>query len=283
MKNLKGKVAVITGGASGLGRAIADVCVREGIKIVIADIEDKALQQAASELQYMGAEVLPVRCDVSKSNDVQRLADKTYETFGACNLLFNNAGVAGGKRVWETTEADWEWELGVNLWGVIHGVRIFVPRMLAQDDECYVINTASVAGLVNPTMSASYNVTKHGVVALTETLYHDLNEVNAKIHAAVLCPAYVNTGIGESSRNRPEALQNPIDIVSAEQQARHESLKQALIKGKKTAADVANDVFAAIADDKFYILTHPRIMPSVQMRFDDIVAQKNPTNPLHTK
>lgn len=283
MKNLQGKVAVITGGASGLGRAIADGCAREGMKIVIADIEDKALQQAASDLQQMGAQVLPLKCDVSKTADVQRLADKTYEAFGACHLLFNNAGVAGGKRAWETTEADWQWELGVNLWGVIHGIRIFVPRMLAQGDECYVINTASVAGLLTPTMSASYNVSKHGVVALTETLYHDLNEVGAKIHAAVLCPAYVNTGIGESSRNRPDILQNPNEKISADQQARHELLKQALIKGKKTAADVANDVFAAIAEDKFYILTHPRILPSVQMRFDEILNQRNPTNPMQTK
>jgi NAD(P)-dependent dehydrogenase (short-subunit alcohol dehydrogenase family) len=283
MKNLKGKVAVITGGASGLGRAIADVCVREGMKIVIADIEDRALQAAASELQYLGAEVLPVKCDVSKAADVQRLADKTYEAFGACHLLFNNAGVAGGKRAWEATEADWQWELGVNLWGVIHGIRIFVPRMLASGEESYVINTASVAGLLNPTMSASYNVSKHGVVALTETLYHDLNEVGAKIHAAVLCPAYVNTGIGESSRNRPEDLQNETEVISEAQQARHELLKQALIKGKKTAADVANDVFATIAEDKFYILTHPKILPSVQMRFDEILHQRNPTNPMQTK
>jgi NAD(P)-dependent dehydrogenase (short-subunit alcohol dehydrogenase family) len=283
MKNLQGKVAVITGGASGLGRAIADVCAKEKMNIVIADIEDKVLQQTASDLQQMGAQILPVKCDVSKAADVQRLADKTYETFGACHLLFNNAGVAGGKRAWETTEADWQWELGVNLWGVIHGIRIFVPRMLAQGDECYVINTASVAGLLTPTMSASYNVSKHGVVALTETLYHDLNEVGAKIHAAVLCPAYVNTGIGESSRNRPSDLINQNETISADQQARHELLKQALIKGKKTAADVANDVFAAIAEDKFYILTHPRILPSVQMRFDEILHQRNPTNPMQTK
>jgi NAD(P)-dependent dehydrogenase (short-subunit alcohol dehydrogenase family) len=283
MKNLKGKVAVITGGASGLGRAIANVCVREDIKIVIADIEDRALLAAASDLQYMGAEVLPVKCNVSKAADVERLANKTYEAFGACHLLFNNAGVAGGKRAWETTEADWQWELGVNLWGAIHGVRIFVPRMLAQGDEGYVINTASVAGLINPTMSASYNVSKHGVVALTETLYHDLNEVGANIHVAVLCPAYVNTGIGESSRNRPEDLQNAEEKISAEQKARYELLKQALLKGKKTAADVANDVFAAIAEDKFYILTHPRILPSVQMRFDEILNQRNPTNPMASK
>jgi NAD(P)-dependent dehydrogenase (short-subunit alcohol dehydrogenase family) len=283
MKNLKGKVAVITGGASGLGRAIADVCVREGMKIVIADIEDRTLQQATSEIQGMGAEVIGVKCDVSKSADVQRLADKTYETFGACHLLFNNAGVAGGKRAWETTEADWKWEMGVNLWGVIHGVRIFVPRMLASGEESYVINTASVAGLLTPTMSASYNVTKHGVVALTETLYHDLNEVGANIHAAVLCPAYVNTGIGESARNRPADLKNANEKFSADQIARYELLKQALLKGKKTAADVANDVFAAIAEDKFYILTHPRILPSVQMRMEEIIAQKNPTNPMQTK
>lgn len=283
MKNLKGKVAVITGGASGLGRAIADVCVREGMKIVIADIEDRTLQQATAEIQGLGAEVIGVKVDVSKADDVQRLADKTYETFGAAHLLFNNAGVAGGKRAWEATEADWQWELGVNLWGVIHGVRIFVPRMLVQGDECYVINTASVAGLLTPTMSASYNVTKHGVVALSETLYHDLNEVGAKIHAAVLCPAYVNTGIGESARNRPTDLKNQSEIISADQQARYELLKQALLKGKKTAADVANDVFAAIAEDKFYILTHPRILPSVQMRMEEIIAQKNPTNPMQAK
>jgi NAD(P)-dependent dehydrogenase (short-subunit alcohol dehydrogenase family) len=283
MKNLKGKVAVITGGASGLGRAIADVCVREGMKIVIADIEDRTLQQATSEIQGMGAEVIGVKCDVSKTADVQRLADKTYESFGGCHLLFNNAGVAGGKRAWETTEADWKWEMGVNLWGVIHGIRIFVPRMLASGEEGYVINTASVAGLLTPTMSASYNVTKHGVVALTETLYHDLNEVGAKIHAAVLCPAYVNTGIGESARNRPADLKNAEEKISADQQARYELLKQALLKGKKTAADVAEDVFAAIAEDKFYILTHPRILPSVQMRMEEIIAQKNPTNPMQVK
>ncbi len=283
MKDLKGKVAVITGGASGLGRAMANVCVREGIKIVIADIEDRTLQAAASELQGMGAEVLPVKVDVSKSKDVERLADKAYETFGGVHLLFNNAGVAGGKRAWEATEADWQWELGVNLWGVIHGIRVFVPRMLASGEEGYVINTASVAGLLTPTLSASYNVTKHGVVALTETLYHDLNEVGAKIHAAVLCPAYVNTGIGDSARNRPVELRNETEAVTPEQIARYENLKQALLKGKKTAADVANDVFAAIAEDKFYILTHPRILPALQMRYDEILHQRNPTNPMQAK
>jgi NAD(P)-dependent dehydrogenase (short-subunit alcohol dehydrogenase family) len=205
MREFTGKVAVITGAASGIGRGLAQRCVEEGMRVVLADIEAPALAQAEAELRGAGATVLAVPTDVAQARAVEALAERTMQTFGAVHLLCNNAGVGAGGSIWESSLDDWEWVLGVNLWGVIHGVRSFVPLMLAQDTACHVVNTASIAGLLSYHPSASYQVTKHAAVALSEHLYHSLAERQAKIGVSVLCPGWVRTRILESARNRPAA------------------------------------------------------------------------------
>src|SRR5215831_13355553 len=188
MKEFKGKVAVVTGAASGIGRALAEGCVREGMKVVLADVEVESLTKTEASMKAAGATVLAVRTDVSQARDIEALAQKTLDAFGAVHLLCNNAGVWTGASIWESTIADWEWVLGVNLWGVIHGVRFFVPVMLAQDTECHIVNTASIAGLIAYPGAGIYKVTKHGVVTLSETLYYELAERGAKVHVSILCP-----------------------------------------------------------------------------------------------
>ena len=280
MKNFRDKVAVITGGASGLGRAMADRFAREGMRIVLADVEPDALAQAETEMKAAGAKVIGVRTDVSKAAEVEALAQQAVAAFGAVHLAVNNAGVAPLGNAWENSVADWEWTLGVNLWGVIHGVRVFTPIMLAQGGEAHIVNTASVSGLLSPPGSAMYNVTKHAVVTLTETLYHDLALRKAQIGCSVLCPAYVPTAIVDSERNRPAPLQNPAQEKTAEQQARESLLRKAVTSGKVSAADVAEKVYAAVRDGRFYILTHPKIKPSIQWRMEDILQDRNPTSPM---
>lgn len=280
MKNFQGKVAVITGGASGLGRAMAERFAREGMRIVLADVEPNALAKAEAEMKAAGAKVIAVRTDVSKAAEVEALAQKTLAAFGAVHLVANNAGVAPLGNAWENSVADWEWTLGVNLWGVIHGVRVFTPILLAQGGEAHIVNTASVSGLISPPGSAMYNVTKHAVVTLTETLYHDLALNEARIGCSVLCPAYVPTGIVDSERNRPALLQNPAQKKTAEQLAREALLRKAVTSGKLSASDIAQKVYEAVRDNRFYILTHPRIKPSIQWRMEDILQERNPTNPM---
>ena len=203
MKEFKGKVAVVTGAASGIGRALADRSVQEGMKVVLADVEVEALAKTEAGLKSSGATVLAVPTDVSQARDVAALAQKTLEVFGAVHLLCNNAGVGTEAAIWESTLEEWEWVMGVNLWGVIHGVRAFVPHMLAQDTECHIVNTASMAGLISGPGLGAYKVTKHAVVSLSETLYHELAERGARVGVSVLCPGIVNTRIMESARNRP--------------------------------------------------------------------------------
>jgi NAD(P)-dependent dehydrogenase (short-subunit alcohol dehydrogenase family) len=280
MKEFKGKVAVITGGASGLGRAMAERFAREGMKLVLADVEPGALAKAESEMRAAGAAVIGVRTDVSRAADVEALAKRALSEYGAVHLVANNAGVSPLGNVWENSVADWEWTLGVNLWGVIHGVRAFTPLMLAQGGEAHIINTASVAGLISPPGSGMYNVTKHAVVTLTETLYHDLALKKSSIGCSVLCPAYVPTGIADSERNRPALLKNPAREPAAEELARESRLRKAVGSGRLTAADIAEKVFEAVRDNRFYILTHARIKPSIQWRMEDILQERDPTNPM---
>ena len=204
MKHFAGKVAVITGAGSGFGREFARIAARERMKLMLADIQRDALEEAVGEARALGAQAAGLRVDVASAPDVQRLADLTMEQFGAAHLLFNNAGVAGcGGFVWEASFKDWQWVLGVNLLGVVHGIRSFVPPMLKQDCECHVVNTASAAGLVCAPLMGVYNVSKHGVVALSETMFHDLRAAGAKVGVSVLCPAFVPTNIVHSERNRP--------------------------------------------------------------------------------
>jgi NAD(P)-dependent dehydrogenase (short-subunit alcohol dehydrogenase family) len=272
--NFKDKVAVITGAASGIGRAVADLCVREEMKVVLADFEKPALVQAQKELEATGASVLAVLTDVSKANEVEALAQNTLSAFGAAHLLFNNAGVVGGSTIWESTLADWQWVMGVNLWGVIHALRVFVPIMLAQDTECHIVNTASIAGLLPYHPAGPYQVTKHAVVALSEQLQHSLARRNAKVNTSVVCPGWVSTRIIDSERNRPPELQNELG---------YEPTWQREMPGLEPADNiamppqqVAEYMFRAIRTKQFYVLTHSQLNPVVRKHMEDLLRQPDP-------
>lgn len=283
MKNFKDKVAVITGGASGFGLEFANIAAELGMKLVLADVQQDALDRVQAQFKERGVPVLAQRCDVSKAEQVQALADATMKEFDAVHLLFNNAGVGSGGLVWENTQADWEWVLGVNLWGVVHGVRIFTPLMLAcaRNDpgyEGHIVNTASMAGLLNAPTMGVYNVSKHAVVSLSETLYQDLDLVEAPIGASVLCPYFVPTGISQSHRNRPGDMQNPGGPTASQKAAQIMSDK-AVSSGKVSAAEVAQRTFDAIRAGQFYIYSHPEALGNVRDRMEDIVNQHNPGDP----
>jgi len=277
MREFRDKVAVITGAASGIGRALAEHCAQEGMKVVLAGINAENLKQTQLALEADGATVTSVQTDVSKLGDIEALAERTLSTFGAVHLLVNNAGVAAGSNIWESTWADWEWVIGVNLWGVIHGLKVFVPVMLAQDTEGHIVNNASIAGILSYHPSAAYQVTKHGVVALSEQLHHSLVQQNAKIKASVLCPGWVHTQIMNSERNRPAELQNEPrnKPLSPQQESVIREMYQALQAGI-LPQQVAEHTFRAIRAEQFYILTHPEYNPMVQKRMEDILQQRNP-------
>ncbi|ATQ77208.1 hypothetical protein CR152_23830 [Massilia violaceinigra] len=283
MKNFQDKVAVITGGASGLGREFAKRAAGLGMKLVLADVQQDALDATRAELEGEGAQVLAMICDVRKGEQVQALADAAMARFGAVHLVFNNAGVGSGGLIWENSEADWEWVLGVNLWGVIHGVRIFTKLMLecAKDDPAYeghIVNTASMAGLLNAPTMGVYNVSKHAVVSLSETLYHDLQLVEAPIGASVLCPYFVPTGISQSHRNRPEDVKMTGGPTASQKAAQAMTVK-AVESGKVSAGDVAQTTFDAIRDGQFYIYSHPGALGNVGERMEEIVKGVNPGDP----
>jgi len=282
MKDFAGRVAVVTGAGSGFGREFARIAAGLGMRLALADIQPQALAATADELRAQGAQVLAETVDVSRAADVERLAQRTLDAFGAVHLLFNNAGVAAGGLVWEHSVKDWEWVLGVNLWGVIHGVRTFVPIMLAQGDDCHVVNTASVAGLLSPQMMGIYNVSKHGVVTLTETLYQDLRVTGARIGVSLLCPAFVPTGIAQSHRNRPETLRETT-APTASMLASQKASEKAVASGRISADAVAQQTFEAIRENRFYVITHPKILASVELRLQDVVAQRNPSDPFSFK
>lgn len=283
MKNFQDKVAVITGGASGLGREFANTAASLGMKLVLADVQQDALDKAVAELEGQGAQVLAMICDVRKGEQVQALADATMARFGAVHLLFNNAGVGSGGLIWENTEADWDWVIGVNVYGVVHGVRIFTKLMLecAKSDPSYeghIVNTASMAGLLNAPTMGVYNVSKHAVVSLSETLYHDLQLVEAPIGASVLCPYFVPTGISQSHRNRPADVAMQAAATPSQMAAQAMTVK-AVESGKVSAADVSQLTFEAIRNGQFYIYSHPGALQGVADRMDEIVHQKNPSDP----
>jgi NAD(P)-dependent dehydrogenase (short-subunit alcohol dehydrogenase family) len=265
MKAFADKVAVITGAASGIGGAIAARCAKERMRIVLADIEAPALALAEKELKGSGAEVLGVLTDVSKGDDIGALARKTIDAYGAVHLLFNNAGVGAGSTAWESTLNDWQWVIGVNLWGVVHGIRAFLSIMLDQDAKGHIVNTASVAGLVSYAPDAPYHLTKHAIVALSEKLYYDLAFRGANVRVSVLCPGMVNTRIMDGARNRPPELQDDRSelIVTPEMVAAYEAQRQA-IEGGMSPNQVADCVFQAIVDDRFYILTHREYTPLIE-------------------
>jgi len=279
MKRFAGRVAVVTGAGSGLGRELALRFAREGMKLALADVDEAALAKTETDLKAAGTVAIAVRCDVSNGADVKALAARTLDAFGAVHVVCNNAGIAPLGVVWENTVADWQWTLGVNLWGVIHGVRVFTPILLRQDDEGHIVNTASVAGLIAPPGMGMYNVSKHAVVALSETLHHDLALRGAKVRCSVVCPAYFPSGIAESERSRP-AVPSETRAKSAEDLERDAKMRRAVQSGRLSAADIANRVFEAVRDERFYVLTHPRILPAVEARMRDILEGRNPGNPL---
>lgn len=283
MEHFTGRVAVITGAAGGFGRAFAQAAADLGMKLVLADVDAHALETASSALQEAGHEVLAMVCDVRKGAHVAELADAAMIRFGAVHLVFNNAGVGAAGLVWEHTEADWEWVLGVNLWGAIHGVRAFTPLMLecARRDpgyEGHIVNTASMAGLLNAPALGAYNVSKHAVVSLSETLYHDLKLVEAPIGASVLCPYFVPTGIAQSERHRPGDLRAD-GAPTASQRAAQALVERAVAAGRVSAADVARLTFDAIRRGDFYIYSHPQALDAVAERMDAIVHGTLPPDP----
>jgi NAD(P)-dependent dehydrogenase (short-subunit alcohol dehydrogenase family) len=273
MKDLKGKVAVVTGAASGIGNGMATRFAEEGMKVVLADIEEGPLADAEKKLADQGATVLAVPTDVTKGDQVDALAAKTFETFGTAHVVCNNAGVATGGPMWTLTEADWQWVLGVNLWGVIYGVRAFVGRMVEQG-EGHVVNTASIAGLTSAPLMGPYNVSKHGVVTLSETLSGELALHGSPVKVSVLCPGWVNTRIHEADRNRPPELQqdNP-DNTMADM---GRQMLESLVASGLPPSEVASRVVDAIREERLYILTHPEMMPMVEKRMEDILQGRTP-------
>ncbi|MDR7295373.1 NAD(P)-dependent dehydrogenase (short-subunit alcohol dehydrogenase family) [Pelomonas aquatica] len=278
------KTAVITGAGSGFGLETARLAAGRGMNLVLVDVQADALEKAAAE--FTSVEVLSRVVDVAKADQMEALAAAVQQRFGAPHFVFNNAGVGSGGLIWENALSDWEWVLGVNLMGVVHGVRLFTPMMLAaaKADPGYsghIVNTASMAGMLNPPNMGVYNVSKHAVVSLTETLYQDLSLVTDQVHASVLCPFFVPTGINQSHRNRPGefAAGKPTksQLISQAQ------TDKAVSSGKLTAADVAAMVFDAIDHDKFYIFSHPQALAGVQTRLEDVMLQRNPTDPFADK
>jgi NAD(P)-dependent dehydrogenase (short-subunit alcohol dehydrogenase family) len=284
MSTFTGGIAVITGAASGFGLEASRIAAREGMRVVMADVQADALERAATEVRALGAEVLAHRLDVSKAAEVEALAAATLARFGTPTFVFNNAGVGAGGLIWEHTLKDWEWVIGVNLMGVAHGVRVFTPLMLAAaaaDSRWrgHIVNTASMAGLLNAPNMGVYNVAKHAVVSLSETLYQDLNLVTEQVHAHVLCPYFVPTGISQSHRNRPQALSDQGASPTRSQLIAQAMSEKAVSKGRVGAADVAQAVFDAMAANRFYIYSHPQALGGVRIRMEDVLAGRNPSDP----
>jgi NAD(P)-dependent dehydrogenase (short-subunit alcohol dehydrogenase family) len=278
MNNFNGKTAVITGAASGIGLSLAKHAAAKGMNLVLADIDEAALSTAVGQLNLPADRVLALRTDVRHAAEIKALADAAYGKFDALHLLFNNAGVALARTTWEHTVADWEWILQVNLWSVVHGISEFLPRMQAQGGQAHIVNTASVAGFVSNPGMAAYNVSKHGVVTLSETLSLELQMTQSPIGVSLLCPAWVPTGIGNSERNRPSdvAQTNPIEGLTAQLNKR---IGKAISSGQLTADDMAVETFNAIAERRFYVIPHSYMFPVIETRMKEILSQQNPTLP----
>jgi NAD(P)-dependent dehydrogenase (short-subunit alcohol dehydrogenase family) len=288
ISDFKNKTAVLTGAGSGFGLECARIGAKLGMNLVLADVQQDALDRAVAEMQAAGAPVLAMRVDVSKADQVEALGAATLARFGAPHFVFNNAGVGSGGLIWENTLQDWEWVIGVNLMGVAHGIRIFTPMMLAaaaQDPafQGHIVNTASMAGLLNAPNMGVYNVSKHAVVSMSETLYQDLALVTEQISASVLCPFFVPTGISQSHRNRPDEHKATGAKPTKSQLIGQAMSDKAVGSGKVSAADVAQMVFDAIAANQFYIYSHPKSIASVQVRMEDILMSRNPTDPFAHK
>ena len=275
MKDLKGKIAAVTGAASGLGRAMALAFADEGMHVALADVADTS--EVFAQVEARGVSALSMKVDVSRAEEVEAFAALVEKDLGPTALACNNAGVSVHGAAWENSVDDWRWVLGVNLWGVIHGVRSFVPRMRSRNAG-HVVNTASVAGLLSPSGMAVYSVSKHAVVALSEVLHHDLRQFGSAVGVSVLCPAYVPTRIAESERNRPSS--HVPGEKSARTLERQAMLKKAVASGKLSADDVAHAVVRAVKEERFYVLTHPAILGAVRARMEDVLGQRTPRDPM---
>ena len=285
ISDFKGKTAVITGAGSGFGLALARIGASLGMQLVLIDVQQDALDAANAELQAAGAQTLAFRLDVSNAAQMEAMAYSVKSLWGAPHLVFNNAGVGSGGLIWENSTQDWDWVLGVNVMGAVHGVRLFTPMMLeaaAQDAawQGHIVNTASMAGLLNPPNMGVYNVSKHAVVALSETLYQDLRLVTGQIGASVLCPYFVDTGISQSFRNRPADMEGK---PTRSQQVQHAMISKAVASSKVSAAEVAQLVFDAVANNQFYIYSHPKAIGAVQTRLEDVLQARNPSDPFADK
>ncbi len=276
MRQLEGKVAVITGAASGIGRALALRFAAERMKLALADVEPEPLEAVRSALANAGADVVAVRTDVSRGDEVEELARRTFEAFGTAHVVCNNAGVGLGGRAWEIAPADWSWIVGVNMWGVVHGIRSFVPRMIEQG-EGHVVNTASVAGLLSAPGMAAYSATKQAVIAISECLHHDLAlATGGNVRVSVLCPAWVKTNIADSERNRPlPADDEPARAISARERRIKERTRATVAAGMPPE-EVADMVLRAIVEERFWVLTHPQTKSAIEARMRGILDETNP-------
>lgn len=271
MNILQNRVAVITGAASGIGFALATCFAQQGMKLVLADVEEESLRAAASKLETAAAAILPVVTDVAKPDQVEHLAQAAYREFNAVHLLCNNAGVISeGAPVWEESLGNWDWVLGVNFWGVLHGVRAFVPRMLAAGQPGHIVNTASVAGLITRPLMGSYNVSKHAVVALSECLYAELQLASNCLHVSVLCPTFANTRLADARRNRPQQSE-----TSSESYGFFETLQQVVQEGASPQS-IAEAVVLAVRTERFWVLPQPAADPTIRERFEGMLARRNP-------
>lgn len=276
MKEFKDRVAVVTGAASGIGFALADRFAAVGMKVVLGDVEEPALRAAERHLRAKGAPVLAVLTDVSKAEQVETLAERAFSEFGGVHVVCNNAGVSTGGQIWDHALEDWHWVFGVNLWGVVHGIRSFVPRMLEQNTEGHLVNTASMAGLITSPYIGIYQATKHAVVALTEGLRMELEASNSQVSCSVLCPGFVQTGIADAERNRPKDLASTDDpALKAAQKSIREMARRQVAAGVR-ATEVAELTLEAIREDRFYVLTHARYEKLIRLRMNNILQSKNP-------
>ena len=275
MKEFKGKVAVITGGATGIGRAMAERFAEEGMRIVLADVEADVLEKTAEEMRAEGAEVLSIACDISKREEVEHLANETVKAFSTVHVLCNNAGVGSGGYTWEIELDDWDWVLDVNLKGVVYGIHYFTPIMMKNGDACHIVNTASICGLINVPRMSAYNVAKHGVVSISETMHKELEETGSKVRISVLCPGWVNTRIHESDRNRPQG-----EFIRDESNVEAMEYREKILGNLRDGASpiqVAQAVFDGIKAEQFYILPQPHLRSDVEIRMRDILDNQNPT------
>ncbi len=277
MDTLRDKVAVITGAGSGIGRALALRFAAEGTNVVLADVEPQPLAETLALVRDAGVEAIDVVTDVSQFESVERLAEETLEHFGTCHVLCNNAGVGGGGRIAKAQLVDWQWVLNVNLWGVIHGISAFLPILEANGSQGHIVNTASVAGLVAGAGIGPYNASKFAVVAISETLFHELADVDSNVGVSVLCPGYVRTNIATSQRNRPEHLRRE-QKAGGEARARNADIAAGVTTGMDPA-NVADQVIRAILGNKFWIVTHPELLAAVKQRNDALADLRNPPRP----